>query len=128
MITTQNPARDEVLHPEEPNPELATARGFLILLAETAPEPLSALIAETALAHLDDVRPPLPPAAAATSDLRGVALHDEAITALIRLAVSSGDPAVRACALSAMTELTTPLEILLVAPGADPGVEGGEGS
>jgi len=126
MTTIEDPTPDEVPQPQEQSPELATARRLLALLADTAPDPMTALIAEAALAHLDDVQPPLPPVVAAVSHLRGAALTDEAITALINLTVASGIPAVRARALSAMTELTMPLGMPPGAPSTDPGAQEGE--
>lgn len=126
MTTIEDPIPHEALQSQEQSPELVTARRLLALLADTAPDPLTALIAEAALAHLDDVQPPLPPVVAAVSHVRGAVLHDEAVTALIDLTVTSGHPSVRARALSAMTELTIPLGMPLVAPSTDPGDQGGE--
>lgn len=92
-------------------PAVSTACGLLLLLADTAPDPLDRLVASAALARVSAVHPPYPPAETAVIPVRGDALLDEAIDALITAAEEATDAAERARALLAIEELSGPLTL-----------------
>lgn len=97
------------LHTTPVPPHMQTARDLLLLVAETTERSEDRLVASSALAQLDDVHPPYAPATAATTPLRGAALVDEAIGALIAAVEHAESAPERARALLAVEELTTPL-------------------
>ncbi|GAA4968781.1 hypothetical protein GCM10023225_08860 [Kineococcus glutinatus] len=89
--------------------DVAIARSLLVSLADEASDSATVLVASCALAQLDDVWPPYPPAEPALATSAGRVLHDEAVAALQLLVGSALDAGQRARALLALQELTTPI-------------------
>lgn len=90
---------------------LSAARGFLAALIEHARNEGEQARAEVALAHLDDVWP-LPATASGDGvDVRGAALVDEAISAVVAVVHTAEEAQARARGLMALEVITSCLDM-----------------